>query len=36
MIFRFEEVGFIFVGKDIKGECMEIVEIKDYLWFVGV
>ena len=28
--------GFPFVGKDDKGERMEIVELKDHPWFVGV
>jgi len=30
------EAGLNFVGKDDKGERMEVVELKDHLWFVGV
>lgn len=31
-----EAAGLNFVGKDDKGERMEIVELKDHPWFVGV
>lgn len=31
-----ESAGLNFVGKDDKGERMEIVELKDHPWFVGV
>ncbi|ORY05172.1 CTP synthase N-terminus-domain-containing protein [Clohesyomyces aquaticus] len=33
---QLEKGGLSFVGKDDKGERMEIVEIKDHPWFVGV
>lgn len=33
---RLSEGGLHFVGKDDKGERMEIVELKDHPWFVGV
>jgi CTP synthase len=33
---KLEEGGLSFVGKDEKGERMEVVEIKDHPWFVGV
>ncbi|KAL9087612.1 MAG: hypothetical protein Q9165_006536 [Trypethelium subeluteriae] len=33
---RLQEAGMHFVGKDEKGERMEIVELKDHDWFVGV
>lgn len=36
MISRLEEAGLTFVGKDIKGERMEIIELRDHPWFVGV
>ncbi|GKZ17459.1 CTP synthase [Aspergillus brasiliensis] len=36
MIEQIEKAGLTFIGKDIKGERMEIVEIKDHPWFVGV
>ncbi|GKZ91359.1 CTP synthase [Aspergillus niger] len=36
MIEQIEKAGLSFIGKDIKGERMEIVEIKDHPWFVGV
>ena len=36
MISKLEAAGLTFVGKDVKGERMEIVEIKDHPWFVGV
>lgn len=36
MIGQLEKAGLTFVGKDIKGERMEIIEIKDHPWFVGV
>jgi CTP synthase len=31
-----EKAGLAFVGKDEKGERMEVIEIKDHPWFVGV
>lgn len=31
-----EKAGLTFVGKDTKGERMEVVEIRDHPWFVGV
>jgi CTP synthase len=33
---RLTEGGLQFVGKDDKGERMEIIELKDHPWFVGV
>ncbi|KAF3391438.1 CTP synthase [Penicillium rolfsii] len=36
MVEKIEEAGLTFVGKDDKGERMEIVEIRDHPWFVGV
>ncbi|RAL03251.1 putative CTP synthase [Aspergillus ibericus CBS 121593] len=36
MIEEIEKAGLSFIGKDVKGERMEIVEIKDHPWFVGV
>jgi len=33
---RLEKAGLTFVGKDIKGERMEIIELPDHPWFVGV
>lgn len=33
---RLTEGGLDFIGKDDKGERMEIVELKDHPWFVGV
>ncbi|EPE25845.1 P-loop containing nucleoside triphosphate hydrolase [Glarea lozoyensis ATCC 20868] len=33
---RLSEKGFEFIGKDDKGERMEIIELKDHPWFVGV
>ncbi|KAJ5631764.1 CTP synthase [Penicillium longicatenatum] len=36
MIEQIEKAGLSFIGKDIMGERMEIVEIKDHPWFVGV
>jgi CTP synthase len=35
-IARLEEGGLSFIGKDDRGERMEIVELKDHKWFVGV
>jgi CTP synthase len=31
-----EKAGLIFVGKDDNGERMEIIELKDHKWYVGV
>ena len=31
-----QEKGLTFIGKDDKGERMEIIEFKDHPWFVGV
>ena len=36
MVDQLEGAGLSFVGKDIKGERMEIIELKDHPWFVGV
>lgn len=33
---QFEEKGMKFVGRDVEGERMEIMEIKDHPYFVGV
>lgn len=33
---RLQSAGLSFIGKDDKGERMEIVELKDHPWFVGV
>lgn len=33
---RLQSAGLHFIGKDEKGERMEIVELKDHPWFVGV
>lgn len=33
---RLEKAGLTFVGKDEKGERMEIIEFQDHPWFVGV
>ena len=35
-ISRLSDAGLTFIGKDDKGERMEIVELKDHPWFVGV
>ncbi|KAK3946434.1 putative CTP synthase [Diplogelasinospora grovesii] len=36
MVDRLEEAGLTFVGKDVKGERMEIIELANHPWFVGV
>lgn len=36
MVETLEAAGLTFVGKDVKGERMEIIELKDHPWFVGV
>ncbi|KAJ6127373.1 CTP synthase [Penicillium sp. IBT 18751x] len=36
MVEDLEKAGLSFIGKDEKGERMEIIEIKDHPWFVGV
>ncbi|KAI2607866.1 putative CTP synthase [Hypoxylon sp. NC1633] len=36
MIDPLEKAGLAFVGKDVKGERMEIIELPDHPWFVGV
>ncbi|KAJ6153733.1 CTP synthase [Penicillium chermesinum] len=36
MVADLEQAGLSFVGKDEKGERMEVVEIRDHPWFVGV
>ncbi|KAK0384532.1 hypothetical protein NLU13_8618 [Sarocladium strictum] len=36
LISTLESAGLNFIGKDTKGERMEIVELKDHPWFVGV
>ena len=33
---KLSDAGLSFIGKDDKGERMEIVELKDHPWFVGV
>uniref|UniRef100_A0A671KV00 CTP synthase n=1 Tax=Sinocyclocheilus anshuiensis TaxID=1608454 RepID=A0A671KV00_9TELE len=33
---HFEEKGFHFVGQDVEGERMEVIELDDHLYFVGV
>lgn len=33
---RLQSAGLHFIGKDDKGERMEIIELKDHPWFVGV
>lgn len=33
---KLEAAGLTFIGKDDKGERMEIIEFKDHPWFVGV
>ncbi|KAI1377072.1 putative CTP synthase [Hypoxylon crocopeplum] len=33
---QLEKAGLTFVGKDVKGERMEIIELRDHSWFVGV
>jgi CTP synthase len=35
-IARLSDAGLTFIGKDDKGERMEITELKDHPWFVGV
>ncbi|KAJ5084186.1 CTP synthase [Penicillium alfredii] len=36
MIDTLEKAGLSFIGRDVKGERMEIIEIRDHPWFVGV
>lgn len=36
MIGQLESAGLTFVGKDTKEERMEIIELRDHPWFVGV
>jgi CTP synthase len=33
---RIEKGGLTFIGKDDKGERMEVIELKDHPWYVGV
>lgn len=33
---RLQSAGLHFIGKDDKGERMEVIELKDHPWFVGV
>uniref|UniRef100_A0A8C4F5T3 CTP synthase n=1 Tax=Dicentrarchus labrax TaxID=13489 RepID=A0A8C4F5T3_DICLA len=33
---HFEEMGFRFVGQDVEGERMEVIELDDHPYFVGV
>lgn len=33
---KLEEAGLPFIGRDTAGERMEIIELKDHPWFVGV
>ena len=35
MVDKLEAAGLSFVGKDIKSERMEIIELQDHPWFVG-
>jgi CTP synthase len=35
-ISKFEEAGLSFIGKDSTGVRMEVIELKDHPWFVGV
>ncbi|KAK0615695.1 hypothetical protein B0T17DRAFT_656801 [Bombardia bombarda] len=36
LVNELETAGLTFVGKDTKGERMEVIEIKDHPWFVAV
>ncbi|KAF4215263.1 hypothetical protein CNMCM8980_010341 [Aspergillus fumigatiaffinis] len=36
LVDQLEQAGLTFVGKDDSGKRMEIVELKDHKWFVGV
>ena len=36
MVETLEKQGLMFVGKDETGERMEIIELKDHKWYVGV
>ncbi|EQL32784.1 CTP synthase [Blastomyces dermatitidis ATCC 26199] len=36
MVEQLEKAGLAFVGRDEKGERMEIIELKDHKWYVGV
>jgi CTP synthase len=36
MVEALEKDGLTFIGKDEKGERMEIIELKDHKWYVGV
>lgn len=36
LVDKLDEAGLSFVGKDTTGERMEVVEIRDHPWFVGV
>ncbi|EEH23286.2 CTP synthase [Paracoccidioides brasiliensis Pb03] len=36
MVETLEKAGLTFIGKDDKGERMEIVELRDHKWYVGV
>lgn len=33
---QLEKAGLSFIGKDTKGERMEVLELRDHPWFVGV
>ncbi|KAK3321540.1 putative CTP synthase [Apodospora peruviana] len=35
MVEQLDKAGLTFVGKDVKGERMEIIEIQDHPWFVA-
>ncbi|ETI20379.1 CTP synthase [Cladophialophora carrionii CBS 160.54] len=35
-ITRLSDAGLTFIGKDDKGERMEVIELEDHPWFVGV
>lgn len=36
MIDRLEKAGLSFIAKDVKGERVEIIELRDHPWFVAV
>lgn len=35
LVDKLESAGLTFVGKDTKGERMEIIEVEDHPWFVA-
>ena len=36
MVEQLEKAGLSFIGTDTKGERMEVLELRDHPWFVGV